>query len=146
VAAGLAQRHGGATAYPGGGDGDIQTIEERRLWTGRSKRWRGGRGIGGAVGAARAAVGTRTRHGPDNAFMVWRVRGHRRMAATWRRCADEWVRRREKEADRWDPATVIFRIKNYSQMKIAQKNSSKLRKISGKFVEVGSQIWNTFHN
>jgi hypothetical protein len=79
VAAGLAQRHGGATAYLGGGDGGIQTIEERRLWTGRSKRWRGGRGIGGAVGAARAAVGTRTRHGPDSAFMVWRARGHRRM-------------------------------------------------------------------
>jgi hypothetical protein len=81
---------------------------------------RGGRGVSGAVGAMRAAVGTRTRRGPDRAFMAWSAHGRGRVAATQRRRADEWARRREKEADRWDPGAAIFQIKNDSRTKIAQ--------------------------
>jgi hypothetical protein len=61
------------------------------------------RGSDRAVGAARATIGTRTRRGPDSAFMARRARGCGRVAATRRRCADERARRGEKEAARWDP-------------------------------------------
>jgi hypothetical protein len=41
--------------------------------------------------------------------MAWRAHG--RVAAKRRRCADERARRGEREADRWDLAAVIFKLK-----------------------------------
>jgi hypothetical protein len=54
------------------------------------------------------------------------------MAATKKRRADGRARRGENEADRWDPAAAIFRIKNYSQTKIAQNKFLKVEKNSRK--------------
>jgi hypothetical protein len=74
------RRHGGTTAYPGGGgeggegDGGVRPIDERWLQTGRLERrgcrcgvvvfgpelsgwWRGDRGVGEAVGATRSGRG-----------------------------------------------------------------------------------------
>jgi hypothetical protein len=68
----------------------------------------GDRGVGGAVGAARearraavgagrAAVRTRTRRGPDSAFMARCAHGRRCMAASQRQRADERARRGERD-------------------------------------------------
>jgi hypothetical protein len=42
----------------------------------------------------------------------------------------------------WAPHVSDFRIKNL----LPDEISYELRKIAGKFVDVGKQIWNTFNN
>jgi hypothetical protein len=37
--------------------------------------------------------------------------------AGWRQHTDEWARRGEREADRWDPRQILFRIKNTPERK-----------------------------
>jgi hypothetical protein len=70
----------------------------------RAAGCRGGAAAGYQGGAA--AVGMRTRRGPNSALMA--LRACRRVTTTQRRCANERARREEREADRWDPAAAIF--------------------------------------
>jgi hypothetical protein len=71
------------------------------------RRVRQGERLGCQGGAGRAAVGTRTRRGPNSAFMARHARGSHA----------------EREADRWDPAAAIFRIKNTPGGKLLKTNS-----------------------
>jgi hypothetical protein len=86
----------------------------------------------------------------SGAFMAWaraRARcGLGRMAATRKRRADRRAQCGEREADRWDPAAVIFfKLK----LPLDENSSKQIATSCEKFQEnswgVENQIWNTFY-
>jgi hypothetical protein len=90
--------------YPGVGDEGDNGMAHSET---RGQKQSGG---GFGHGCRGGAVKTWAWRCHDGAFKARCGRGH--VAATWIRLADERARRGEREADSWDPAAAIFRIKN----------------------------------
>jgi CelD/BcsL family acetyltransferase involved in cellulose biosynthesis len=68
-------------------------------------------------------------------------------SARWRGGSDRWASARKAETNRWDPAAAIFQFPKTSKIPfLRKKNRYKVRKNLRKIMEVGNEIWNTFHN